>query len=88
MQLSQKGKSFAQFCFWNLHQILKIFKKIMILTANVFPKVGTVKILVKPLSKKRRFRTHFHSQHVKASQNLPNLHESAFVRFFHYSRGS
>ena len=40
----------------------------MIVTANVFPKLQTVKILIRPLSKKRRFRTRFDSQHVKPSQ--------------------
>ena len=42
----------------------------MILIANVFPKLETVKILLRPLSKKRRFRTRFDSEHVKASQTL------------------
>ena len=39
----------------------------MMVTANVFPKLETVKILVRPLSKKLRFRTRFDSEHVKAS---------------------
>ena len=39
----------------------------MILTANVFSKLETVKILVRRLSKKRRFRTRFDKEHVKAS---------------------
>ena len=39
------------FHFWNLHQMLNILKKMMILTANVFPKLQTGKILVTPLSK-------------------------------------
>ena len=58
------------FHFWNLHQILKILKKRMILIANVFPKLQTLKILVRPQSKKQRFRTRFESQNVKASQVL------------------
>ena len=40
----------------------------MIVTANVFPKLKILEILVRPLSKKRRFRTCFGNQHVKASQ--------------------
>ena len=36
------------------------------LIANVFPKLQTVKILVRPLSKKRRLEKRFDSQHVKA----------------------
>ena len=54
--------------FLNQHEILKILKKRMIVIANVFPKLKTVKILVRRLSKKRCFRTRFESQHVKASQ--------------------
>ena len=50
------------FHLWNLHQILNIFKKKMIVIANVFPKLQTVKYLVKPLSRKVRFRTSFDSQ--------------------------
>ena len=46
------------------------FEKKMILIANVLPNLETVKILLKPLFKKRRFRTPFDSQHVKASQML------------------
>ena len=42
----------------------------MIVVANVFPKLETVKILVRPVSKKRRFRTRFESQHLKPSQIL------------------
>ena len=38
--------------------------------ANVFPKLLTVKILVRPLSKKRRFRKHFDGQNVEVSQIL------------------
>ena len=58
------------FHFLNLYQILNILKKRMIVIANVFKKVETVKILIRPLSEKRRFRTRFDSQHVKASQIL------------------
>ena len=70
MEISQNDKLFLNFLFnfWNLHQILNILKKSMIVTANVFPKLQTVKILIRPLSKKRRFRTRFDSQHVKPSQ--------------------
>ena len=58
------------FDFWNPHQILNILKKKMMVIANVFPKLQTVKILVRPLSKKRRFRKRFDRQHVKVSQIL------------------
>ena len=58
------------FHFWNLHQILNILRKSMIVIANVFAKLHTVKIFLRRVSKKRRFRTRFDSQHVKASQIL------------------
>ena len=52
----------------------------MIVIANVFPKIETVKILHRLLSKNRRFRTRFHSQHVKASQILS---KSPLQHFLH-----
>ena len=55
------------FHFLNLHQILNISKEKMIVIANVLPMLQTVNILVRPLSKKRRFRKPFYSEHVKAS---------------------
>ena len=72
MQLSEKRTSFSQFFFhfWILHQILNIWKEKMIVIVNVFPKLQTVKILVRALSKNRRFRACFDSHHVKASQML------------------
>ena len=39
----------------------------MMVIANIFPKLHAVKILVRPLYKKRRLRTRFDSQYVKAS---------------------
>ena len=74
-------KFFLDFLFhlWNLHTILNILTKNMIFIANLFPKLLTVKDLVRPLSKKRRFRTFFDSQHVKGSQTLV---KSAWERFY------
>ena len=42
----------------------------MIFIGIVFTKLQTVKDLVRPLSKKRRFRTPFESQHVKGPQTI------------------
>ena len=39
----------------------------MIVIANVFPKLQTVEILIRPLSKQRRFRTRIDSQHMIVS---------------------
>ena len=66
--------------FWNLHQILIILKKNMIVIANVFPKLKTVKIFVRKLSEEHRFRTGLGSQHVKASQMLAKF---PWERFYH-----
>ena len=38
------------FRVWNLHQILNIFEKKMIVISIILPKLQTVKDLVKPLS--------------------------------------
>ena len=49
------------FHFWNLHLILNNLKQKMTVIANVFHKLKTVKILVRPLSETRPFRTRFRS---------------------------
>ena len=53
------------FQFWNLNQILNIWNRKMIVLANVFSKLQTVKKFVTPLCKKRRFGTRLDSRHVK-----------------------
>ena len=72
IQLSGKKKNFliSLFHFWNLHQISNILKKKMIVIANVFPKLQTLKIFDRKLSQEYRFRTSFDSEHVKASKIL------------------
>ena len=72
MILSLKPKTFSDslYYFWNVHQILNILKKKMIVIATLFRKLQTVADLVRPLLKKHRFRTPFHSQHVKEPQAL------------------
>ena len=65
---------------WNLHQIFNIFQKEMIVIANVFLRLQTVKDLVKSLYKDRRFRTSFGNQHVKWFQTLV---KSAWEHFYH-----
>ena len=59
-----------QFC--NIQQILNILEKNMIVIANKFLKLETVKILVRPLSKKHRFRTRFDSE---PCERVPNTSE-------------
>ena len=90
MQLSERRKAFCHFFlflfffffhFWNLHQILNRLNKRTIVLANVFPKLQTVKNLVRLLSKKRRFTTRFDSQHVKGSQMLA---KSPWQHIYHF----
>ena len=72
IQLSQKLEYFFNylFHFWNLHQILSILKTKMMVLANMFPKLQTVKNFVTGLCKKRRFTTGSDSRHVKVSRIL------------------
>ena len=72
MQLSLNPKIFLilLFRFWNLHQILNILKKKLIVIATLFRKLKNVKNLVRPVSEKHRFKAPFDSQHVKGWQTL------------------
>ena len=90
MILWKKRKTFSQFFLTFLESTsnFKLFEKRIIVTANVFPKLETVKILVRPLLKKRHFRTPFDSRHVKASQILVKSPWVHFSHVFHHSEGS
>ena len=72
MHISEKGNIFLGFLFHliNLHQILNILKKRMIVTANVFPKLQTVKIFLRKLSQEYHSRIGSGTQHVKLTQML------------------
>ena len=72
LQLSQKRHISAHFCIPFLESTLnfKNFLKNDDCHSQCISKLQIVKILPRPLSKKRRFRTRFDSQHVKASQIL------------------
>ena len=52
----------------------------MILIANVFPKLQTVKNVLRPLCKNGPFGTRFDGQHDKVSQILP---KSPWELFYH-----
>ena len=82
MHLSHKRKHFlgVVFEFLAFTSNFKYFERKMIVIAKVFPKLPTVKDLVRPLSKKRCFRTPFDSQHIKESQTLV---KSAWKYFYH-----
>ena len=68
------------FNFLNLHQILNILEKKDVCHRWCISELQTVNISARALSKKRRFRTRFHIQHVKASQILA---KSLCQRFYH-----
>ena len=72
---------------WNLYQILNFFKIQKMVIGNVFPKLQTVKELVRPLTKKHRFRTSFESQHVKGSQTIVKSSSEHFYHIFLWLRG-
>ena len=93
--LSEFATSFSNAIIWKTKNFSSIFcsicgiyikfwafwkKRSMIVIANVFPKLQTVNILVRPPSKKRCFRTRFDSQLVKASEILVKY---AWERFYH-----
>ena len=73
------------FHFWNIHQMLNILKKGMIVIANVFPKLQIVKILFRPLSRKGCYRTRFDSQHAKVPQILAKFPWERSFHVFHHS---
>ena len=60
----------------------------MIVIANVFPKLQTVKVLPRPLSRSVVSEDALTVNMWKPSKNLWNLHESAFIMFFGHSQGS
>ena len=84
MKLSQKRKLFVTFLFylWNLHQILNILGKKMTSIANLFPRLQTVKSLIKPLSQNHRFTKSFDSQKIKGSQTLMKSPGEIFYHIF------
>ena len=84
MQLSEKRETFSWFLvpFLESRSNFKHLEKNMIVTLNVFLILQTVKILVRRLSKKRRFGTRFDSEHVKTSQMLPLFSWERFRHVF------
>ena len=68
--------------FWILHQILNILKRKILVIANVFPKLHTMKRLVRTVFKQQRFKTGSGSQCVKVSQTLPKSPWEPFYYVF------
>ena len=74
MQLSQKQLfPNTSLHFWNLDFVLNIFKKKMILIADVFLKLPTPKNVIIKMSEKSRLRGPFSNQHGKRTQTLFNI---------------
>ena len=80
----RKDKLFFHFLvhLWILHEILNTLKEKMIVIANVFPKLQTVKSFVRKLSQEHSFSTGFGSQLVKASQMLPRFCRECIYHVF------
>ena len=87
MQLYDNWKTFSEFWFylWNLDNILNILKKKLVVIADVFPQLMTLKKFLRPLCKKSRFGTRFDSQHVEAPQILAKFPWERFYHVFHHS---
>ena len=56
--------------FWNLYSILRILKKNIIFTANVFPKLRTLKNVVTQISSNSAFKGLLEKQDIKWDQTL------------------
>ena len=76
------------FHFWNLQNTLNILKEKMIVIANVFPKLQTVKILISQSLKSVVSKNALTVDIWKPPKYLRNLNQSTFIMFFHDSQGS
>ena len=59
----------------------------MIVIADVFPRLQTVKDLVTPLFKWRSFRTSLRVNMLMGPKHMLNLHQRSFIIFFDHSEG-
>ena len=77
-------KHFLKFLFrlWNLHQIFNIFKKKIIVIANLFPRLQTAKAWVDHSLKSAVSEHHLA---LKSPKHLWNLYRSTFIIFFDHS---
>ena len=73
--------NFLSYC-WNLHQILRISEKKMMVIASVFPRLQTVKYFVTKLTKNCLLRTRLDSRHVKVSRTLAKYPWDCFYHVF------
>ena len=75
------------FRFWNLHQILNIFEKKIIVVANVIPKLNTVKTWVDHSLESTVSEPTLTVSILVGAKHLSNLHESTFIIIFDHSEG-
>ena len=77
MYLSQKQKHFSQFlcAFFKSTSNFQHFQKKITLIAYVFPKLRTLKNVLRQLSKKSRLREPLERQHGKRAETLSQYHE-------------
>ena len=84
MYLSEKREIFSQFSvpFLDSTSNFKHFEKKMMVLANVFCGLQTLKNFVTPLCKKRHFGTRLDSSHVKGSRILAKSPWECFYQVF------
>ena len=85
----ENKKHFLKFLvrFWNLYQILMNFERKMIVVANIFPKLKTVKTSLDHSLKTAVSGHPLDVNMLKGPKNLCNLHESTFIIFSdHFER--
>ena len=83
MRLSKKRKTFSRFFvpFLESTSNFKHFEKNIIVAANVFPKLQTVKILVRPFLEPISNLKHFEKNMILTANVFPNLQNvNIFVR--------
>ena len=86
----ENRKYFLNFLFhlWNLYQILSILKKELIMIANVFPKLRTLKTWLAHSLERAVWEHPLAVNMLKGPKHLWNLHESTFVIFLYHSDGT
>ena len=88
MQLSEKRKRFSEFFFFFISGIYIKFqtfwKKKIMLIANVFPKLQTVKTSSDHSVKRALYEHALTLNMIKSPKYFQNLHESSFIMLYHH----
>ena len=90
MELSEKQKNFLNclLYFWTLSEILNVLKKRMNLTAFVFPKLRSLKMVLDKFLKSPLSEDAFTSNMVNAPKHCRSLHHSIFIIFIGHCQGN